>query len=166
MHIYLCCLKLYFREFSKISHPLWGDFFCEKASLRHNGTILYLISQILALEADACNHDQVADSIQRTVEKFDKINAVVRVIFTGGGGGFCGSLEILYSFDPYILAKMRKMSYFDPYFSSKLGKMYSFDPLFFTLVAFRVDGRWWASLSETWPSTSIFKVFLKINLAG
>ena len=34
-------------------------------------------------------------------------------------------------FDPYILAKMRKMSYFDPYFSSKLGKMYSFDPLFY-----------------------------------
>ena len=56
-------------------------------------------------------------------------------------------------FDPYILAKMRKMSYFDPYFSSKLGKMYSFVPLFLTLVAFRVDGRWGASLSETWPST-------------
>ena len=37
------------------------------------------------------------------------------------------------------------MSYYDPYFSSKLGKMYSFDPppfFFFTLVAFRVDGRW------------------------
>ena len=45
------------------------------------------------------------------------------------------------------------MSYFDPYFSSKLGKMYSFDPPFFTLVAFRVDGRCWASLSKTWPST-------------
>ena len=40
---------------------------------------------------------------------------------------FFRSLENLYSFDPYILAKMRKMSYFDPYFSSKLGKMYSFD---------------------------------------
>ena len=45
------------------------------------------------------------------------------------------------------------MSYFDPYFSSKLGKMYSFDPPFFTLVAFRVDGRCWVSLSETQPST-------------
>ena len=56
-------------------------------------------------------------------------------------------------FDPYILAKIRKMSYFDPYFSSKLGKMYSFDPPFFTPVAFRVDGRWGAPLSETWPST-------------
>ena len=66
---------------------------------------------------------------------------------------FFGSLENLYSFDPYILAKMRKMSYFDPYFSSKLGKMYSFDPPFSTLVAFRVGGRCWASLSKTWPST-------------
>ena len=66
---------------------------------------------------------------------------------------FFRSLENLYSFDPYILAKMRKKSYFDPYFSSKLGKMYSFDPPFFTLVAFRVDGRCWASLSETEPST-------------
>ena len=49
------------------------------------------------------------------------------------------------------------MSHFDPYFSSKLGKMYSFHtqpptPFFFTPVAFRVDGRCWASLSETWPS--------------
>ena len=44
---------------------------------------------------------------------------------------FFRSLENLYSFDPYILAKMRQMSYFDPYFSSKLGKMYSFDPPFF-----------------------------------
>ena len=44
---------------------------------------------------------------------------------------FFRSLEILYSFDPYILAKMRKMLYFDPYFSSKLSKMYSFDPPFF-----------------------------------
>ena len=43
------------------------------------------------------------------------------------------------------------MSYCDPYFSSKLGKMYSFDPPFLTLVAFRVDGRWWASLPKTWP---------------
>ena len=67
---------------------------------------------------------------------------------------FFRSLENLYSFDPYILAKMRKMSYFDPYFSSKLGKMYSFDPpSFFTLVAFRVNGRCWASLSETELST-------------
>ena len=66
---------------------------------------------------------------------------------------FFRSLENLYSFEPYILAKMRKMSYFDPYFSSKLGKMYSFDPPFLTLVAFRVDGRCWASLSETRPST-------------
>ena len=39
------------------------------------------------------------------------------------------------SFDPNILAKMRKMSYFDPYLSSKLGQMYSFDLPFFTLVA-------------------------------
>ena len=30
---------------------------------------------------------------------------------------FFRSLENLYSFDPYILAKMGKMSYFDPYFS-------------------------------------------------
>ena len=79
---------------------------------------------------------------------------------------FFRSLEYLYSFDPYILSKMRKMyfdpyilskmrkmSHFDPYFSSKLGKMYSFDPLFFTLVAFRVDGWWGAFLSESWPST-------------
>ena len=66
---------------------------------------------------------------------------------------FFRSLENLYSFNPYILAKMGKMSYFDPYFSSKLGKMYSFDPPFFTLVAFRVDGRRWACLSETWPRT-------------
>ena len=51
---------------------------------------------------------------------------------------FFRSLATLYRFEPYILAKMRKMSYFDPYFSSKLGKMYSFDPLFypcFLLVA-------------------------------
>ena len=66
---------------------------------------------------------------------------------------FFRSLENLYSFDPFILAKMGKMSYFDPYFSSKLGKMYSFDPPFLTLVAFRVDGRCWASLSRTWPSS-------------
>ena len=46
------------------------------------------------------------------------------------GPPFFKSLVNLYSFDPYILAKMRKM-YFDPYFSSKLGKMYSFDPLLF-----------------------------------
>ena len=65
---------------------------------------------------------------------------------------FFTSLENLYSFDPYILAKMRKMLYFDLYFSSKLGKMHSFDPHFFTLAAFQVDGRCWASLSETWPS--------------
>ena len=66
---------------------------------------------------------------------------------------FFRSLKNLYSFDPYILAKMGKMSYVDPYFSSKLGKMYSFDPPFLTLVAFRVDGRCWASLSGTWPSS-------------
>ena len=51
-------------------------------------------------------------------------------------------LESLYTFDPYILPKMRKMLYFDPYFSEKLGKMYSFDPpppFFFTRVTFRVD---------------------------
>ena len=41
---------------------------------------------------------------------------------------FFRSLENLYSFDPYILAKMRKTSYFEPYFSSKSGKMYRFDP--------------------------------------
>ena len=46
---------------------------------------------------------------------------------------FFRSLENFYSFDPYILAKTRKMSYFDPYFSSKLGKMYSFAPFFFFL---------------------------------
>ena len=66
---------------------------------------------------------------------------------------FFRSLENLYSFHPFILTKMRKLSYFDPCFSSKLGKMYSFNPLFFTLVVFRVDGRWWTSLSEIWPST-------------
>ena len=66
---------------------------------------------------------------------------------------FFRCLENLYSFDPYILAKMRKMSYFDPYFSSKLGKMYSFDPPVVTLVAFRVYERWGAPLSEIWPST-------------
>ena len=43
-------------------------------------------------------------------------------------------------FDPYILAKMRKMLYFDPYFSSKLGKMYSFDPLFWPLKRFESTG--------------------------
>ena len=32
---------------------------------------------------------------------------------------FFRSLENLYSFDPYILAKIRKMSYFDSYFSLK-----------------------------------------------
>ena len=67
---------------------------------------------------------------------------------------FFRSLENLYSFDPYIIAKIKKMSYFDPYFSlKKMGKLYSFDPPFSTLVAFWVDGRCWASLSETWPST-------------
>ena len=58
------------------------------------------------------------------------------------------ALAVLQVYGPYILAKMRKMSYFDPYFSSKLGKMYSLDPPFFTLVAFRVDGRWGAPLSR------------------
>ena len=52
---------------------------------------------------------------------------------------FLMSLENLYSFDTYILAKMRKMSYFDPYLSSKLGKMYSFDPPFWPLK--RVSSR-------------------------
>ena len=41
-----------------------------------------------------------------------------------------GLWKICIVFDPYILAKVRKMSYFDPYFSSQLGKMYSFDPPF------------------------------------
>ena len=41
------------------------------------------------------------------------------------------ALENLYSFDHYILAKMRKMLYSHPYFSSKLDKMYSFDPPFY-----------------------------------
>ena len=66
------------------------------------------------------------------------------------------ALENLYSFYPYILAKLMEMSYIDPYFSSKVSKMYSFDPPFFTRVAFRVDGRCWASLSETWPSFDIY----------
>ena len=66
---------------------------------------------------------------------------------------FFRSLENLYSFDPYFLAKMRKMSYFDPYFLSKFGKMYSFDPPFSPFVAFRVNGRCWASLSKTQPRT-------------
>ena len=56
-------------------------------------------------------------------------------------------------FWPIYFSKNEEKSYFDPYFSSKLGKMYSFDPPFLTLVAFRVDGRWGASLSETWLST-------------
>ena len=59
----------------------------------------------------------------------------------------------VYSFDPYIWAKIRKISYFDPYFLSKFGEMYSFDPLFRPFVAFRVNMRCWASLSETQPRT-------------
>ena len=39
-------------------------------------------------------------------------------------------------FDPYILAKMRKISYFDPYFSSKLGKMYTPPPGYLTHISF------------------------------
>ena len=72
---------------------------------------------------------------------------------------FFRSQENLYSFDPYIWAKMRKM-YFDPYFSSNFGKMYSFDPPpppppppFWPFVAFRVNRRCWATLSETRPSS-------------
>ena len=111
----------------------------------------------------------------------DCSDAIIRAILPGGATHstkvttyappfrppFFRSLENLYGFDPYILAKIRKMSYFDPYilakirkvsyfdpyFSSKLGKMYSFDPPFLTPVAFRVDGRWGAPLSETGPST-------------
>ena len=61
---------------------------------------------------------------------------------------FFRSLENnLYSFDHYILAKIRKMSYFDPYFHQNWVKCIVSTPL----VAFRVDGRCWASLSETWP---------------
>ena len=41
---------------------------------------------------------------------------------------FFRSLENLYSLDPYILAKMRKMSYFDPYILAKMRKMSYFDP--------------------------------------
>ena len=54
----------------------------------------------------------------------------------GGGGGVLHYMKVptyapffrsqgnLYNFDPYIFAKITKMSYFDPYFSSKFGKMY------------------------------------------
>ena len=94
------------------------------------------------------------------------------VLFPGGGGGggthymkvttyappfwppFFMSLENLYCFDPYILAKMRKMSHFNPYFLSKF-------------VAFRVDGQCWASLSETchveWNQGSICLMAIKTN---
>ena len=89
--------------------------------------------------------------------------------YTPGGGGthsttnappfrppFFRSLENLYSFDPIILAKMRKM-YFDPYFSSKLGKMYSFDPTPFFFNPCSISSRR-AVMSipirnETWPSS-------------
>ena len=41
---------------------------------------------------------------------------------------FFRSLENLYNFEPYILAKMRKMSYHDPYIFAKIRKMSYFDP--------------------------------------
>ena len=79
---------------------------------------------------------------------------------------FFRSLENLYSFDPYILAKMWKMSYFDPYilakmrkmsyfdlyFSSKLGKIYIFDPLFF-FYSFSVSSRWAVRSIPIWNLT-------------
>ena len=100
---------------------------------------------------------------------FHVVHSYIHITPRGGGGGyslyegyyicsviltpFFRSLENLYSFDPCVLPKMKKMSYFDPYFSSKLGKMYSFALPFFTPVAFRVGGQCWTSLSETWPIT-------------
>ena len=62
---------------------------------------------------------------------------------------FYRSLGNLYSFDPYIWAKMRKMSYFDHYFLAKFIVSTPPPPTFWTSVTFRVKGRCWASLSET-----------------
>ena len=62
---------------------------------------------------------------------------------------FFRPLENLYSFDPYISAKIMKMLYFHSYFLSKFDEMYSFDPPFWPLVAFWVNMQCWASLSET-----------------
>ena len=54
----------------------------------------------------------------------------------------------------------------------KKGKMYCFEPPFWPFVAFRVNGRWWASLSETQPRTHnhrprprprLHPIFLKHN---
>ena len=47
---------------------------------------------------------------------------------------------------------MRKISYSTPIFHQNWAKCIVSTP-FLTLVAFRVDGQWWASLSKTWPST-------------
>ena len=65
---------------------------------------------------------------------------------------FYRSLENLYSFDPYIWGRIRKMSYFDPYFLAKYGKMYCFDPPFSSFVAFRDKQCCRASLTKTQPT--------------
>ena len=60
---------------------------------------------------------------------------------------FFKPLANLYSFDPYIWAKIRRMSYFDPYLLSKYGEMYSFDPLFvLALCSVSINMRCWAIL--------------------
>ena len=117
-------------------------FYCSGIVISHTACKIY--SKILPLLVDS------PPGGYSLYEGYDICSAISTPLFR--------SLENLYSFDPYILAKMRKMSYFDPYFSSKFGKMHSFDPsppppFFLILVAFRVNGRCWASLSETWPST-------------
>ena len=56
---------------------------------------------------------------------------------------FFGSLENLYSFDPYIWAKIRKM--YPNMICQNLAKCIVSTPF----VAFRVNGRCWTTLSET-----------------
>ena len=67
---------------------------------------------------------------------------------------FLRFLESLYSFDPYIWAKMQKISYFKLHFLSKIGEMYILTSPFLYFVAFWVNGRFWASLSITQPCTT------------
>ena len=61
------------------------------------------------------------------------------------------SLEIWFSFDPCVWEKNMEIVYFDPSYLSKFGKMYSFYPILVPL-AFWINGRGWASLSETHQS--------------